>query len=69
MTKREAQSPLLSYNCPHYWVNYCPRNEGVNPHYEVFLGDTFTPEASINAQFAMEEGSEKSGQKNFGCKP
>jgi len=27
----------LGYNCPHYWVNYCPRNEGVNPHYGVFL--------------------------------
>ena len=34
--KREARSPrfhyrealLLGYNCPHYWVNYCPRNEG-----------------------------------------
>jgi len=33
--KREAQSPhsdyrealRLGYNCPHYWVNYCPRNE------------------------------------------
>ena len=33
--KREARSPRSDYrealchgyNCPHYWVNYCPRNE------------------------------------------
>ena len=42
-TRREARNPRLSSNCPHYWVNYCPRNQGVNPHYGVFLGDTFTP--------------------------
>ena len=49
--KREARSPRsdyreaprLGYNCPHYWVHYCPRNEGVNPHYGGFLGDSLTP--------------------------
>ena len=38
MAKREAWIPCfnyrgtlrLCYNRPHYWVNYCPRNEGVN---------------------------------------
>ena len=43
-----AQNPCLGYNCPRYWVNYCLRNEGVNPHYGAFLGDTFTHETSIN---------------------
>jgi len=42
-TRRKVQNPCLDYNCPHYWVNYCQRNERVNPHYGVFLGDTFTP--------------------------
>jgi len=38
-----TEEPLrLYYNCPHYRVNYCPRNEGVNPHYGGFLGDSFT---------------------------
>ena len=59
MAKCEAQSPWLGSNCPHYWVNYCPHNEGVNPHYGVFLGDTFIPLKPLQiAQFAMEEGSE-----------
>ena len=41
--KSEAQSPRFSYNCPHYRVNYYPRNKGVNPHCGRFLGDSFTP--------------------------
>ena len=57
MAKREARSQRfncrgtlrLGYNCPHYWVNYCPRNEGVNPYYEVFLGEFLPPETSINS--------------------
>ena len=30
----------------------------VNPHYGVFLGDTYAPETSINSPAAMEKGSE-----------
>ena len=64
MAKREARSPRfnyrgtlrLSYNCPYYWVNYCPRNEGVNPHYGVFLGDTLPPETSINSPVCYGRG-------------
>ena len=37
--RRKAQNPRLSYNCPRYWVNYCPRNEEVNPPlWSVFRG-------------------------------
>ena len=34
--KTRGSKPALSYNCPHYWVNYCPRDEGVNPHCGAF---------------------------------
>ena len=62
--KREARSPrfnyrgtlCLCYNFPHYWVNYCPRNEGVNPHYGGFLGDSFTPETPINSSVCYWRG-------------
>jgi len=36
-SRREGRNPRLSYNYPHYWVNYCPRNEGVSPHCGAFL--------------------------------
>jgi len=29
--RREGRNLRLGYNCPRYWVNYCPRNEEVNP--------------------------------------
>ena len=55
--RREGRNPRLSYNCPRYGVSHCPHNEEVNPHYEAFLGGTFTPETSINSPFAIEKGS------------
>jgi len=37
--RREGRNLRLGYNCPHYLVNYCPRNEKVNPTlWSVFKG-------------------------------
>ena len=58
-TKCKAQNLRLDYNCPHYWVNYCPRNERVNPHYGVFLGDTLLPKTSVNSPVYYGRGVEK----------
>jgi len=39
----------LSYNYSHYWSSTAHVMKRVNPHYGGFLGDTFTPETSINS--------------------
>ena len=47
-------------------VNYCPCNEGVNPHYGVFLGDSFNPETPINSSVYYWRGVQSWWSEVFG---